>query len=323
VSISNQHIEELLAKHFAGETNAVEELQLNEWRTIQTENEIYYHSVKKLYEAIASAKNVQSVDVDAAWQKLQLKIKEGTTHKEPGNVRSDIIYKIAAAIAVIFIAAATLYVLKDKVVKGEIVSHNEPIEQLLPDSSTVFLNRNSSLTYSYSKKIRTIVLTGEAYFKVVHAERKFVVEVGSLQVEDVGTAFNIKQSLDSVSISVESGIVKLQSAAQQLQLMKGEEAIYISSTGAVNKLSVADPNALAYKTKILVFENASLGAVVQKLNEVYATNITIGDNLKECHFTSTFNNEKIEIILQVIAETLQLHILKTSASTELQGNSCN
>jgi len=62
--------------------------------------------------------------------------------------------------------------------------------------------------------------------------------------------------------------------------------------------------------------------VLVKLHEVYGTDIRLADNLKFCRLTSTFRNEKIENILQVIAETLQLHLDKKGNAYYFEGSSC-
>lgn len=66
---------------------------------------------------------------------------------------------------------------------------------ILPDSTEVTLNRNSTLQYSsaYNDKERRVVLTGEGYFEV-HKDslHPFIVQTDELETRALGTAFNIE-----------------------------------------------------------------------------------------------------------------------------------
>ena len=65
---------------------------------------------------------------------------------------------------------------------------------VLPDGSKVWLNASSSLYFptAFTGNIREVVLTGEAYFEVAkNKEKPFRVKVGSMQVNVLGTHFNI------------------------------------------------------------------------------------------------------------------------------------
>lgn len=66
---------------------------------------------------------------------------------------------------------------------------------ILPDSTQVWLNGGSKLTYSnnYGENFREVKLTGEAYFDVVHnAEKPFIIHTDKMDIKVLGTAFNVK-----------------------------------------------------------------------------------------------------------------------------------
>ena len=68
-------------------------------------------------------------------------------------------------------------------------------EYLLPDGSRVSLNENTSLIYpeSFSKKKRSVSLSGEAYFEVRQEEtRPFSISTPGVEIEVLGTTFNVK-----------------------------------------------------------------------------------------------------------------------------------
>lgn len=80
----------------------------------------------------------------------------------------------------------------------------------LPDSSVVYLNHNSKLTYDEDFNPRKVKLEGEAFFSVNDGETPFVIETeAGEEVTVLGTEFNLVASLTGVAIEVEIGIVSL------------------------------------------------------------------------------------------------------------------
>jgi transmembrane sensor len=66
---------------------------------------------------------------------------------------------------------------------------------LLPDSTQVWLNSGSKLSYdkSYGNGTREVSLSGEAYFDVVkNPAHPFVIHTVSIDIKVLGTAFNVK-----------------------------------------------------------------------------------------------------------------------------------
>jgi len=66
---------------------------------------------------------------------------------------------------------------------------------LLPDSTQVWLNSGSKLTYdkTYGNGTREVSLSGEAYFDVVkNPAHPFIIHTGSINIKVLGTAFNVK-----------------------------------------------------------------------------------------------------------------------------------
>ncbi len=66
---------------------------------------------------------------------------------------------------------------------------------VLPDGTKVWLNSHTKLNYKsdYGVKERSVSLSGEAYFEVSKDTlRRFLVNAGDMEVEALGTAFNVK-----------------------------------------------------------------------------------------------------------------------------------
>ena len=85
---------------------------------------------------------------------------------------------------------------------------------VLPDSSTVWLNANARLVYprSFEDVNRKVSISGEAFFQVrKDKNHPFIVDIGKLQVEVLGTSFNVMTDTynDEIRISLLEGKVAL------------------------------------------------------------------------------------------------------------------
>ncbi len=330
-----ENIEVLIARYLAGEADAADLVLLNEWRKLSSENEIEFSQMEKLYNNSSSLRNVIPVDTDAAWMKLKNTIsiqpEQGKIISiKPATSRINFI-RIAASILIVAGLGMLAFFLtlpsEDKF--AEIKSENVIRKEKLPDGSTVTLNKNTTLAYStdhFSRK-RIVKLKGEAFFDVVHDEKNpFLIEAADLKIEDVGTSFNVqaKENTGIAIISVVSGEVKITTLTGQVfNLVAGEEATYNVKTKIVSKKESVEENISAYADRVFVFENAELKTVVDVLNDVYDSQLTIENHkLDSCRITVTFDNEAIDDIATVIAETLGLEIKKSNEQIILSGNDC-
>ena len=270
--------------------------------------------MEKLYNASTSLRNVIPVDTDAAWMKLKNTIsiqpEQGKIISiKPATSRINFI-RIAASILIVAGLGMLAFFLtlpsEDKF--AEIKSENVIRKEKLPDGSTVTLNKNTTLAYStdhFSRK-RIVKLKGEAFFDVVHDEKNpFLIEAADLKIEDVGTSFNVqaKENTGIAIISVVSGEVKITTLTGQIfNLVAGEEATYNVKTKIVSKKESIEENISAYADRVFVFENAELKMVIDVLNDVYESRLTIENHkLDSCRITVTFDNEQIDEIAIVIA----------------------
>ena len=355
------HIEDLIAKYLAGEAKANEQALLMQWRDLSKENYAYFETLERIFYESAAIKNWKSVDTDAAWNKLKNEIRNsGHTEKNrsaetrtvghtersrsaetrnlklhPDSYRGSnfkLLIRIAAIfLFAVFATAVYFFFIKENIQTITIASAGESKTFLLPDSSSVFMNKNTTLAYTFSKNKREITLTGEAFFDVKHdASKQFTIHVNDLEIKDIGTKFNVKaiNGSDSVEVMVESGEVKMTSSLTEslisiANLKPGEQAVFSKKTKRISKTAIKDTNALAYRTKVFVFENASLQAAMQKLTEVYGVEISLSDKIKNCHITSTFKNENIDAVINVIVSTLNLKLTKNESKYILEGDGCD
>jgi len=318
-------IDTLIGKALSGEISAEEKTVLDHWVELSAENRKHYEHFKTVFEKSLELKHHEVFDTDAAWIQLKQKIQK----KNQAKVIS-LSWRIAASVAVVLAIGIFAYqkflTPQDKTI---VVAQTATKENSLPDGTAVFLNKNTEVNYHYDpiKRMRKTRLKGEAYFKIAEKrDQQFLLEVNGLLIKDIGTSFNVKAypESDTVEVYVESGEVIFYTPLDSgLRLKEHETGIYTKTTGKFTKLTEASENTLAYKTQIFVFDNTQLSEVVESINEVYDIKLKL-DNpaLENCRITVTFRHETIEMIAEVIAETLSLTLEKTEHEITLKGNGC-
>ncbi len=324
-------IDVLIAKALSGEATPLEMSELTAWKNAAPENREYYLSAEKLFQKLEAVQNTVSFDSDKAWNKVKGDIAgRGKPVIRNFHLPTDRYEFLRFAAMLLIVAGLGFGAYKFLIpapVTPVLVSSQDNIEEFrLPDSTQIVMNRNTTIAYTFTKNKRKVELSGEALFDLSEDKnRPFEVHAAGVLIRDIGTIFNVKApgGNDSMVVQVLEGEVMMSSSKNQsIVLKKGEEALYLKSRDEFIKMAVADTNATAYRTKIFVFENASLEAVVQKLNEVYGTKISLAEAIRSCHLTATFKNESIDAIIEIISETLQLSVSRENNQILLNGTRC-
>lgn len=320
-------IDELIGKYLAGEASADETVMVETWVAENEANQKYLNQHKIIFEKAATVKEWQEFDADAAWNKLKSKIQKPEVKVVPLRQSSSYSFlKIAASIILVMGVGFWLYKFQ-KTGPIEVVAQKEAVSDTLPDGSGVFLNKKTNLTYAYDKvkKTHTVKLKGEAYFSIKHEDdKKFIIETEGLYIRDIGTSFNVKSYPESNTVEVvvmEGEVVFFTNNNPGIHLRANGKGTYNKTTKTFS-IDQPENNTLAYKTKFFSFSDTDLGTAVATLNEVYETKISIPDHLRECPLTVSFNNEDIQEIAAVIAETLGLTATDTGNEITLEGAGC-
>jgi len=163
-------------------------------------------------------------------------------------------------------------------------------------------------------------LRGEAFFTVTPNKKKpFVISVNDVQITVVGTSFNVKTINGNTEVVVETGIVKVTRAGKTVELKANEEVIAGPNDSAMRKEKVSDQLYKYYRTKEFVCDDTPLWKLVEVINEAYNSHIVISNPaLKDMSMTTTFNNESLEQVLNVISLTLNIKVIKEGDTIILQ-----
>ena len=215
----------------------------------------------------------------------------------------------AVVLPFVFIISALFYVYqpstkveKDFVV---VVKQGNRAQVTLPDQSKVWMNSNSKLVYKAGKNnIREVQLIGEAFFKVFKDKsRPFIVSANNIQVEVLGTSFNVKARLgsDIIETSLMEGSIKLSGSelSQDYILKPNEKAVYSNSSKSL-KIEFTDNEVeTAWKDNKLQFKSERFADVVKLLEEWYGVKIISKcPNIENDLMSGAFKGESLETVLE-------------------------
>jgi len=232
---------------------------------------------------------------------------------------------IAASIALLIVS--TFYFINSDHPQSELVWYevtavaDAKTKVTLPDSSTVWLNANASLTYprSFDDENRRVDISGEAFFQVRKNEMKpFIVDIGGLHIKVLGTSFNVTTDAESdeIRISLLEGRVALYESGQSSEsakiLMPNEQAIYTRSEGKIEILPIRMDNVMSWFTGEFRFENNTLAEISQELERAFHVKIHIENEIiRKKTFNAVFEDkETLDEILSILQISAKYRIEK-------------
>lgn len=316
-----EHIHELIGLVLSGEATAAQKAELQEWRSANPEQEVYFQQMERLLQ-IPEPLQSSEIDVDAAWKKVAEQLDRPA---KPAVVRrmNTSWWRIAAAAIIVLVAGVYWYSGLPRN-KMHVAAASKIESATLPDGSKIVLNSGSMLTYQEQNGARKVQLKGEAYFNVVHdAARPFVVKVKGISVTDIGTSFNIRTVSDSgfVEVLVEEGEVQLSGTGFTRNLHAGQGAVYRKGKGLM-VFELHHSNVTAYATGKLEFANTPLSEVAVVLEKTFGVSIDVAEPIRNCALTADFSKENLDTILEIVAATLQIEIVRNQQVIELRGHGC-
>ena len=264
----------------------------------------------------------REINVDKAWNKIQTKIREAGIEENPvRNIFQRTIFKIAATLLILTgLGTAVLYLNRAGMMGRKItVSTTYDQKNLkvpLPDGSTVYLNRNTRLTYrsGFGKPARRVSLNGEAYFEITqNPEKPFTIDAGKAKIEVLGTSFNVitENENSDVEVYVTTGKVMLSNDSGARNLVIDPGYIGTISSGKSEKRINNNPNYLSWKTGKLVYDGQKLEVVFKDLKRVYNMDI-IADNpaINDIPWTIPIYTQSQDTIIRIICATFNLSYTK-------------
>lgn len=193
---------------------------------------------------------------------------------------------------------------------------------VLPDSSVITMNAQSSLRYSTGMQqapVREVWLQGEAYFHVRHLEpegagaKPFVVYSGELKVEVLGTTFNIKNGPAGTNVSLNTGKIRigLKDDPTTVAMQPGDFLRYSPADKRLLRKKVQPRLYSEWKEEKLSLDKLSVREVATLIEDLYGYTVVITDKELEASTVSgTLRLQNEAALLETLAFTLDITITK-------------
>lgn len=288
---------------------------------------------KKLYRLLQAEEN------NDAYQDISLQLWNGLQKRELNPERRDRMYrhiaqhtsqtqvrypylKWAAAIALLITCAGLLFYYTGGNTLQYETSLAERKSVNLPDGSLVQLNESSKIRFSddwQENGLREVWLEGEAYFRVskVSSERgtpvKFVVHAQDLDIQVLGTAFNVQSTPEEVQVVLSEGSVRLANPTAQIEMdmEPGQLVAYSVQNQQTELRRVKTKHFSAWKEGRYVFEGLTLSEISEVLLHNYDKVVSIkGEALQQRRISATIPSTDLQVVLAVIKEAMKVEIVQ-------------
>lgn len=177
---------------------------------------------------------------------------------------------------------------------------------ILPDSSRVWLNAESSIRFpvSFTGLERKVEITGEVYFEVARDIHKpFRVSTGNVTVEVLGTSFNIRAYSDenAVTTTLLEGSVEIASALTSMSLVPGQLARADESGMIAIEDGVDVDEIIAWKNGIFLFNSENIEEIMRQIGRWYDVEVVFEGEITRETFSGIVSRKgKVSQVLQLM-----------------------
>lgn len=293
----------LIIRLLSGEADVNQKKIIADWLGHSDDNKKLFADLKEIWLSSGIQSNADNYHLEEAILKFREHISKS---KHQQKLRINFMpYLKYAAIAILILALPFSYYIGTRNIPADnsmttiACAYGDKTSIVLPDSSRVWLNSGSKLTFSSDfKNGRNVSLEGEAFFSVSKDKSSpFRVKTTNIEIEVLGTEFNVKAYAEenSVSTTLIEGSVKISSKNQQTVLKPDQKLVFDkgSKKMIVQELSDTAPDT-EWKDGRFVFRNESLAELVPKLERWFDVDIVFADEqVKARRFTGVLQRESI------------------------------
>lgn len=227
--------------------------------------------------------------------------------------------RIAASL--VFVAAC-FYLIGDR---NDGISYDQQIfaeviqNTSLEDGTSVWLDNGATLALAndYGATDRKLKLEGKAFFNVERNEAKpFILDMGGNTLEVLGTSFNVDNSTKDVIVEVKSGLVKVSTKNESMELKAGQRAVLNYDLDKIKLEELSAGNFEWFESKLMI-RDMSISDAMAKIADFYQVNIDLSSNVdKSCMLTSPLaTDSSIENLFEVLAVTHKMQYEKLESKS--------
>ncbi len=311
--MKEEMLTDLIHKKITGQLSD-EEVQLLDTLLENKDNQIEAEEIEAAWDTSLVYLDDYQPNVEGRLTQLKSKMQqeETTTTKVVPIKRSRRTWlSVAAAVAILAIGSWFIFNSNND---WQHVAVTDTIKNLnLVDGSKVAVNTNSRFSYpnQFENNQRLVKLNGEAFFDIAKdASKPFIIESGEVQIEVLGTSFNVRNYDDenTVQITVRSGKVRVTSknGAFNEVLEANDQLTYSKTKRKIIALGKDENlNALSWWNGKLAFVNERIERVAKAIEHTFNVEFEF-ENTEVLKCGYTISGDVKSLGLDAVLESMKL-----------------
>jgi ferric-dicitrate binding protein FerR (iron transport regulator) len=229
---------------------------------------------------------------------------------------------MAASITVVLLLAGFWYFNPQNEIITYQTDFGETRDITLPDGSLVTLNAHSILQFNaedFKKSTRDVWMQGEAFFEIKKFKTpdgkatKFFVHTDDLDIEVLGTQFNVNTRRTSTKVVLSEGKVRLNMThsldVAPVTMAPGEMVTFTLAQNAISKENVNVDVHTAWKQQVVIFKDTSLQEIIELLEDTYGLQIQLKNkDAVNRRYNGAFEDPKPDKILLFVTQAFGLEM---------------
>jgi transmembrane sensor len=298
----------LISKHLSGETSQEEDEQLWSWLELKEENLKYFQ------ELVLTYNHPEDMHFDLPNEKRLF--------DPPIEIRADqhgfkLWMKVAASILLVGLIGASVIMFRKTSATVYETQSGEVKQFFLPDSTEVWLNGNSTLSFAEGQflKERRVKLRGEGFF-VIAENHSFTFEIfydsivaqvhsGSIDIESYASR---REKRAVVSEGVVT-FIDFHKDGFNITATSGESMTSLADYGILSVENNSDLNYDSWKTGVYAFDDVTLNLLTDVLLKGSDTTVVIDDHdIKYQSYSGIFESTRPRAALQQVLTSMDAAI---------------
>ncbi|OOG18892.1 hypothetical protein BWD42_02725 [Sphingobacterium sp. CZ-UAM] len=326
---NDQYIETLLLNFINNNLSAEEEENLRNWLLESESNREKARSFCEFYHQIDAYAILESTDTDRAFEKMTSEISEFRPTR-----RLNYLHILQRAAAILFVPLLLVqlyqwYSRSEAVTWVTMRTNPGMVASIqLPDSTTVWLNANTVISYPQRfTKERLVKLDGEAFFDVTkNPKKKFSVQTAANAVVEVlGTRFNVDayHTDSTVRTTLEEGRVQFKyqsdTGPKSLLLEPSQTVVYNKKNRSIVPNELNEKTLTSWKDNQIVLNNTSLTELLTIISKRFNVKFNLkSQKLNDERLTGVFDSQQLITVLEhiKISSQIQYNIVNDGSKTD-------
>jgi len=318
--MENDRIYEIIRAQLTGSISREQQAMLDQWLLEDPRNQQVLHILRMHWNAEEQKTYVinQEEIKNKIWDELSF---DQPQDESQGDLKW--ILKMAAVMVGILFCSYLVVKFQESQVSAEpsnelVTRTNTPGKKstlTLSDGTSVTVNAESEIKFHerFSDTARIVWLSGEAYFEVAHQpERPFYVFTDNIEVQVLGTSFNVQNfpEVSDIRVSLSTGKLSVKSKQDQYGTPKlldpGQQVFFKKTTGEFSKVEQFNSNEVqGWKDGIIYFRKSNFEEIVICLERWYGVDIQANNApITNVSYTGHFERENLDNVLTSIGFVL-------------------